>query len=78
MSNNKIFDVINCIDEGQPRSDVVEELSHPSFLIGSNVTINKLLNKMIQNGFIEEKANTLFVTQKGREFYDTADYDKLN
>jgi len=78
MSNNKLLDVINCVDDGQPRSETIEELSHPSFLIGSTFTVNKLVNKMIEMGLLYEKSNTLFVTTKGRNFYDTVEYDELN
>ncbi len=78
MYSNKLLDVINCVDDGQLRSETIEELSHPSFLIGSTFTVNKLVDKMIKMGLLDERSNTLFVTNKGRNFYNTVEFDDLN
>ena len=76
-NHNILLDIISCIDEGQLRSETIEELSQPCFLIGSTFTVNKLLNNMIDMGFLNEKSSKLFVTTKGRKFYDTVDYEEL-
>lgn len=66
----KLLNIINAVDDGAIRADIAKELSDPSFLIGSEFTVNKLINKMIAQGFIEENASYLSVTAKGRKLYN--------
>ena len=74
MQQNNMLDVINCVDDGVERAAVVDELSEPHFYMGSRVTINRLLEKMIFRGFLIDENGFISVTPKGKEFYDTTEF----
>lgn len=75
--NNNMFDVINCIDSGQEKTAVIEELSNPKFYLGHVSQINKLIAKMIDLGLIEERNKFLYVTSKGRNFYNNTEIKEI-
>lgn len=69
--DTRMFDVINSVDEGESRNNVVEELSAPIFLIGSAFTVNKLIDKMISLKLLRDESGFLTVTSKGKKFHDS-------
>jgi len=75
IMNTKMLNIISAIDGTQSKNDLIVELTDPSLEIGFKPTVIKLLNQMFEMNLIKEDHSFIYVTDKGKEFFEKSEID---